>query len=164
MPMANKDGVARGWTRFNVNGMDLNRKWDAPANPVLNPENAALENWLQQQIDKQHRPDLAIDLHNDQSGRLHVSRPNIHLDTYLANAKRLESLMLEHTWFREGATGGSYRNPGSLGEGFLERYGIDGFILELNASWIKGLNDYPSAQHWKLFGNQMLDVFDRYFD
>ena len=28
MPMANKDGVARGMTRFNMSGMDLNRKWD----------------------------------------------------------------------------------------------------------------------------------------
>ncbi len=27
MPMANKDGVARGRTRFNMNGKDLNRDW-----------------------------------------------------------------------------------------------------------------------------------------
>ncbi len=30
MPMANKDGVARGRTRFNLLGSDLNRKWDKP--------------------------------------------------------------------------------------------------------------------------------------
>ncbi len=28
MPMANKDGVVRGMTRFNTAGMDLNRNWD----------------------------------------------------------------------------------------------------------------------------------------
>jgi hypothetical protein len=27
MPMAAKDGVARGMTRFNLAGMDLNRNW-----------------------------------------------------------------------------------------------------------------------------------------
>ncbi len=35
MPMANKDGVARGRTRFNMNGKDLNRDWLQPADPTL---------------------------------------------------------------------------------------------------------------------------------
>ena len=39
MPMANKDGVARGKTRFNSRGKDLNRDWDRPADPILSPEN-----------------------------------------------------------------------------------------------------------------------------
>jgi hypothetical protein len=30
LPMANKDGVARGGTRFNLRGKDLNRGWDQP--------------------------------------------------------------------------------------------------------------------------------------
>ena len=41
MPMANKDGVAKGRTRFNLNGIDLNRGWDKPADEKLAPENAA---------------------------------------------------------------------------------------------------------------------------
>jgi len=63
MPMANKDGVARGRTRFNLRGMDLNRKWDRPADPSLAPENAALEKWLEAMIARGRRPDLAIDFH-----------------------------------------------------------------------------------------------------
>ena len=43
LPMANKDGVARGGTRFNLRGKDLNRNWDKPADPELAPENAVLE-------------------------------------------------------------------------------------------------------------------------
>ena len=50
LPMANKDGVARGGTRFNLRGMDLNRGWDQPADPELSPENAALERWLEGEI------------------------------------------------------------------------------------------------------------------
>src|SRR5205807_5159569 len=75
LPMANKDGVARGRTRFNVLGMDLNRNWDKPANPELAPENHALESWVAAMIAKSQRPDLALDLHNDEGGRLHLSRP-----------------------------------------------------------------------------------------
>ena len=45
--MANKDGVALGRTRFNLQGKDLNRDWDKPADPRLAPENYALEKWLE---------------------------------------------------------------------------------------------------------------------
>ena len=41
MPLANKDGVVRGRTRFNVLGADLNRQWDRPADPAISPENYA---------------------------------------------------------------------------------------------------------------------------
>jgi DNA-binding MarR family transcriptional regulator len=50
MPMANKDGVARGRTRFNLNGKDLNRDWERPADAALAPENHALESWLRERI------------------------------------------------------------------------------------------------------------------
>jgi murein tripeptide amidase MpaA len=36
-PMADPDGVADGGVRFNRNGYDLNRNWDAP-NPQKMPE------------------------------------------------------------------------------------------------------------------------------
>ena len=39
-PMADPDGVARGGVRFNANGYDLNRNWDA-VDPKLMPEIAA---------------------------------------------------------------------------------------------------------------------------
>ena len=77
LPMANKDGVARGGTRFNVNGKDLNRNWDRPADPSLVPENAALERWLEGMIAAGRKPDLAIELHNDGRGLLHISRPPV---------------------------------------------------------------------------------------
>jgi hypothetical protein len=164
LPMANKDGVARGLTRFNMLGKDLNRNWDQPADPILAPENAALEAWLERMVRAGHKPDLAIDLHNDQGGNLHISRPNVQLETYLANMKRFESLLYKYTWFREGATGGNFRNPGTLGEGWVERYGVDACILELNTNWIKGLNDVPSSQNWERMGDMLRDVFYAYFE
>ncbi len=163
MPIANKDGVALGHTRFNLLGADLNRKWDKPADPRYAPENRALEAWIESMIAEGQRPDLAIDFHNDNSGRLHVSRPNIDLEKYLARMKRFEELLTEHTWFTEGSTGGSFRNPGTIGEGLLERYGITACVQELNANRIAGLDDYARAKHWELFGRQLCKVFDDYF-
>jgi len=163
MPIANKDGVARGRTRFNMLGADLNRKWDKAPDPHTNPENHALETWLQGMIDQGQKPDLMIDLHNDNSGRLHISRPGIDLEAYLARMKAFEAVLRQYTWFTEGSTTASFRNPGSIGEGLLERFGINACVLELNANWIAGLNDYPSAQNWERFGAQLGEAFYHYF-
>ncbi len=37
-------------------------------------------------------------------------------------------------------------------------------MLELNANWIAGLKDYPSAKNWELFGAQLCEAFYHYFD
>src|SRR5262249_38214985 len=123
LPMANKDGVARGRTRFNALGKDLNRDWDRPADARLAPENHALESWLRAMIKNNHRPHLAIDFHNDEGGRLHLSRPpDMDLKPYLARMKILEGLLRKHTWFTEGSTGETFHNGGTIGEGLLARY------------------------------------------
>lgn len=165
LPMANKDGVARGRTRFNLSGKDLNRNWDAPADAMLAPENAALERWLEAMIASDRAPHLAIEMHNDGRGLLHISRPPVpHLDRYLARMETLERLLRQYTWFTEGHTDGAFRNSGTLGDGWLERYGIDALVHELNANWIEGLKDYPSAVHWRAYGAALADVFAAYFD
>jgi hypothetical protein len=164
MPMANKDGVVRGRTRFNLRGKDLNRNWDKPADPELAPENHALETWLGAMIKNGQRPHLALELHNDGHGQLHISRPQrTNLKRYLARMKILEDLLRKHTWFTEGSTGGSFGNPGTLGEGWLERYDIDAVVHEFNCHWIAGLKNYPSGKSWELYGEQLCRVFYEYF-
>jgi Zinc carboxypeptidase len=162
MPMAAKDGVVRGHTRFNVLGMDLNRNWERPADPELAPENHALERWLEAMIRQGKRPHLAIDLHNDNSGRLHPSRPATHPEPHRATMKRLEQLLLEHTWFTEGTRDPGSPEPWTFGEGLVERYGIDACILELNCDWIAGLKKVPFGKDWELLGQQMRELFFAY--
>lgn len=165
LPMANKDGVARGRTRFNLEGKDLNRDWDKPADPQLAPENHALEKWLEGMIQARRAPELALELHNDGAGSLHLSRcPVPGLNGYLQRMATLEGLLRRDTWFTEGTTSDAFRNAGTLGEGWLERYGIDAAVHELNCNWIAGLNDYPSARHWKTYGEKLATVFYEYFD
>ena len=164
LPMANKDGVARGGTRFNLQGKDLNRNWDKPADPQLAPENAALEKWLEKMSRAGLRPHLAMELHNDGSGKLHISRPPVpQLEQHLARMTALEDLLRKHTWFTEGSTKATFRNPGSLGDGWLERFGIDAVVLEFNCNRIAGLDDYAVGRHWETFGGKLADVFFEYF-
>jgi hypothetical protein len=162
MPMAAMDGVVRGHTRFNVLGMDLNRDWERPADPHDAPENHALERWLEAMIRQGRRPHLAIDLHNDNSGRLHLSRPEKNPEQHRAKMKRLEQLLFEHTWFTEGTREPVSPEPWTFGEGLVERYGIDACILELNCDWIAGLQKVPFGKDWELLGQQMREVFYAY--
>lgn len=164
LPLANKDGVVRGRTRFNVLGADLNRQWDQPADPAISPENHALESWLRSMIAQGQTPHLVIDLHNDENGKLHIARPNANSDHYLKSMERLEAVLRRYTWFTEGGTAANVRNPGGIGEGLFERFGIHACLLELNANWIAGLNAPPSADRWKLFGTQLCEAFFHYFD
>ena len=75
-----------------------------------------------------------------------------------------ESLLYKYTWFTEGSKGGDFRNPGTIGEGLAERYGIDAFILEFNFEWAKGLKKIPQGKDWELMGKELKDVFFEYFD
>jgi hypothetical protein len=164
LPMGNKDGVARGMTRFNLRGTDLNRNWNRPADPDIAPENAALEKWLERTIAAGRAPHLAMELHNDGSGRLHISRPPVRdLERHLARMATLEKLLRARTWFTEGSTNAAFRNSGTLGDGWLERYGIDAVVHEFNCNWIAGLKDYPSAKHWKAYGEGLAGVLREYF-
>ena len=164
MPMANKDGVALGRTRFNLNGKDLNRNWDAPADTALAPENAALEAWLKTTISAGREPSLAIELHNDGGGLLHVSRPPIpRLAGHLARMALFEQLLRDNTWFTEGSTNSAFRNSGTLGDGWLERFGIDAVVHELNCNWIAGVGERPTARHWIEYGEKLALVLRDYF-
>ncbi|WP_247237777.1 M14 family zinc carboxypeptidase [Telluribacter sp. SYSU D00476] len=164
MPMANKDGVARGKTRFNSNGYDLNRKWDKPADSLIAPENYYLEKWLSKMIRENKKPDLAIDLHNDAGGNLHISRPDGDITTYLANMEKLDGLLRKHTWYTEGSTKPSFRNPGTLGEGFMDRFGIEALVYELNYEWVEGLKKVPLGADWVSLGGMLPKVFYDYFE
>jgi hypothetical protein len=77
---------------------------------------------------------------------------------------RLEALLRQKTWFTEGQTDGAFRNSGTLGDGWLARYGIDAVVHEFNANWIEGLQARASAAHWRRYGANLADVFHAYFE
>lgn len=163
LPMTNKDGVERGGTRFSVGGKDLNRQWDKPADPTYAPENVALERWLEAEIQAGRRPILALDFHNDGNGQIHLSRPEGKVgEEYLARMEIFEQCLRDHTWFTEGSSKPSFRNPGSFGEGLFERYGITAAILEFNCNYIAGLKQPALGKHWFKFGEDFAKALDAY--
>lgn len=163
-PMANRDGVNRGMSRFTVTGMDLNRDWHpaVPHDPVLAPENAVLALWFAEQHRLGRIPRLAIDLHNDDGGNLHFSHPARDPETFAALQARFEELLREHTWFTEGHTASGFHNAGTFGEGLSEQYGINAFIWELRATQADGLGRQPLAADWKQLGAAFVEVAARY--
>jgi hypothetical protein len=147
-----------------MQGKDLNRDWGAPADPQLAPENAALEKWLEGMIARHEKPQLALELHNDGRGLLHISRPPVpELKRHLERMTTLEALLRKHTWFTEGSTGGEFKNAGTLGEGWLLRYDIDAVVHEFSSNWIAGLQDFPTGAHWEEYGAGLATVFYEYF-
>jgi zinc carboxypeptidase len=162
MPMANKDGVWRGMSRYNVRGIDLNRNWfkDSPADPSLAPENACLQRWLNDRQRENRLPQLAIDLHNDGVGQMHLGPHPGDASGYQKRTARLEELMREYTWFREGSKEETFR--GSFGNGLIEIYGVDALIYELHSEWAMGLNRAPLHRDWQQLGASFVQVVDRY--
>jgi hypothetical protein len=164
LPMANKDGVAHGWTRFNARGKDLNRNWDQPADALLAPENHALEAWLKQMIATGRRPHLALELHNDGNGKLHPARPpSPALKQVLEQMATFERLLRKHTWFTEGSTKPDTALLFTLPDGLLARYGINGAVHEFNCQWIAGLSERPLGRHWEQYGERLAFALFEYF-
>jgi hypothetical protein len=143
-----------------MNGMDLNRKLLAPADPNLSPENAAMEKWLEGMIAQGNKPGLAIDFHNDSNGPLFFASAGKQNESYVKNMELLEALLREKTWFGERT---SYFGSESFEEGLMLRYGINALVYELNAHWIKSLEKMPLSSDWLDLGGQLCPVFDEYF-
>lgn len=148
-------------------GKDLNRGQDRPADPIVAPENLALESWLREMSDKGMAPDISIDIHNDRNGRFTVGRArNVDQQQHGSNARRLEALMYKYTWYtwydRQSGVLKNGENSGNY-EGL--RYNVPlSCTFELNQTWIAGLNKIPFGKDWELMGRQLRDVFYHYFD
>ena len=190
MPMANKDGVARGYTRFNSLGMDLNRGMNRSADPILSPENVALESWMKEMTAKGIKPDIVMDLHNDRNGKLDFGNPKktemedynstkvtaslqdsytvltkgVDIEKFQSNTKRFETLMYKHTWYT-WTENGVKKDASNSGNYNVPAYDVDiSCLLELNQTWIEGLKKVPSGKDWELMGKELCDVFYYYFE
>ena len=144
LPMANKDGVARGGTRFNLRGKDLNRNWDKPADPGARAgeRGAGAVARTRDRRRAAARTSRWSCTTTATAGCTSAARRCRTLDRHLERMAIFEELLRSNTWFTEGATNAAFRNSGTLGDGWLERYGIDAVVHEFNCNWIEGLKDY----------------------
>jgi hypothetical protein len=164
MPMANMDGVARGMTRFNTAGMDLNRKWDKISDPELCPEKYALEKFIEELISKGIKPSLGIDIHNDDAGGINLATHSKDDTLFIKKMKYFEKLMREKTLFSEEVKY-SWENPGApdsfvlFENGLYRRFGIEAVVWELNANWISNPGRMPTQYDWMNAGANLNEVF-----
>ncbi len=165
MPMANKDGVFRGMTRFNVKGIDLNRGWGIVPDSLLEPENYALEMFVRKLIGENKKPDFFMDFHNDNYGNIHIFEPRTKDPEYEQNIEKLFKLMKEKTWFSGNLQKVSATDPRRYysSAGLYERYGINGCVMELNSDWIEKPGKLPTIDDWRLLGRNLYNVFYEYF-
>ena len=165
--MANKDGVARGMTRFNLKGKDLNRNWDKMSDPELCPEKYAFERYIQRLEEKGIIPVLGIDFHNDDYGGINLAGHSKDDMKFIENMKVFEKLMRENTSFSEQVnytwiTPDQKQSHTLFQDGLLQRFGIEGIVFELNANRIGSLNKMPSEYDWIEFGKNLNKVFYEY--
>lgn len=92
-PLADPDGVATGGVRFNQNGYDLNRNWDA-IDPRVMPEIAAQHKAILDWVDSGHHIDLFLSLHNTETGE-YLEAPA----AYRTLGKRAFELLKQTTTF-----------------------------------------------------------------
>ena len=78
-----------------------------------------------------------------EANTLAFERGDFEFDRHLARMVTLEELLRKHTWFTEGSTKPSFSNSGTLGSGWVQRYGIDAAVHELNCHWIAGRQKAP---------------------
>jgi len=65
VPIANPDGVSEGYSRHNVNGINLNRDWQTSID-LEQPEVQAIHARIQSTVDSGRSPDIFMDLHASQ--------------------------------------------------------------------------------------------------
>jgi hypothetical protein len=161
MPMGVPAGVAGGGVRFNVNGYDVNRNWDA-VDPKLMPEIAAARRTILAWVDGEHRTDLLMNLHNDNTdylqGPLAAAGP-----AYTRTIKQIASLLTQNTVF-DG------KEPRDLPAGRIEHGRMDTCqylfharkipvaLLELNVQTNARLGRPLNLQDYRRFGAQLMRV------
>jgi len=165
LPMANKDMVVRGMTRFNIKGMDLNRGWGMLADSTLAPENYYFEKFLLKLIDQNKRPDFFIDFHNDNYGNLHVPQPKADDTNFLPKIESFFNILNDQTWFCSKMQHGKNTEPDRYNSatGLYNRFNIPGIIFEFNGDRIDKLDKIPEISDWIEMGGKLNEVFNLYF-
>jgi len=159
-PMADPDGVAHGGVRFNRNGYDLNRNWDA-IDPQKMPEIASQRRAILEWVDSGHRVDAFLSLHNTESGEYLEAPPGIR-----PLAERIFQMLKETTTFNPTqplSDSGLTTSPGKagrmhVGQGLYHDRELPAMLMEQMVEYNSKLGGCPTAKDRTAFGAALARV------
>lgn len=159
-PMADPDGAAEGGVRFNRNGYDLNRNWDA-RDPELMPEIFAQHGAAADWIGDGGRVDFFLTLHNTESSE-YVEGPAAHrelVDRFRAAMTRLSSFEETRDEPRDAAVSTTPGMKGrmSVNQGLHADFGFPAMLMESRVEEHPGLGGRSrNIPDWTAFGEGLV--------
>jgi hypothetical protein len=163
LPMCDPDGVARGGVRFNANGYDLNRNWDA-IDATKMPEIAAQHKVVADWIAGGNRLDLFVTLHNTETAEYLEGPPAGSHPLHGALLGRLFNVMLRFTSLsatREPAMGKTSTTEGSAGrmsvvQGLSKDFDAPAFLIERMIAAHPKLRHPPTVEERVRYGRDLV--------
>jgi hypothetical protein len=155
-PAADPDGIEIGGVRFNVNGYDLNRNWDA-LDPKLMPEIAAQHGAIQRWLDSGGRIDFFLTLHNTETGE-YVEGPAERRELVNLFRRNLTAVSSFEETRDEPQDAPSSSTPGmksrmTVNQGLYADFGIPAMLMETRVSRHPKLGGrFRNVEDWRAFG------------
>jgi hypothetical protein len=158
-PNCDPDGVARGGVRFNANGFDLNRNWDA-VDPIRMPEITAQRKAVLDWVDAGRPLHLFLALHNTETGEYLEGPPT---DKHADLMERFFRVLRETTVFsptRDARPASPTTTTGLKGrmtvnQGLFHDRGIPAFLMEQMIAKNPRLERFPTVADRLRFGRDL---------
>ncbi len=166
-PCGDPDGVARGGVRFNANGFDLNRNWDAVDETKM-PEIAAQRKAILDWVDAGWRVDLFLTLHNTETAEYLDGPPDAE-GRYRPLMERFFKLLSENKTFapsrppRFAEASTTIDRPGRMTviQGLYKDRQLPAFLIEQRITRHPKLERQPTPEDRKQFGADLAQAMWR---
>ncbi len=161
-PCADPDGVARGGVRFNANGFDLNRNWDA-VNETKMQEIAAQRKAILDWVDAGRRVDMFLTLHNTETSE-YLEGPPAPEGRYRSLMEQFFSLLSKNKTFapsrppRFAEASTTIDKPGrmTVTQGLYKDRLLPAFLIEQMITRHPKLERQPTPDDRKQFGADLI--------
>jgi zinc carboxypeptidase/carboxypeptidase M14-like protein len=161
-PLCDPDGVACGGVRFNANGFDLNRNWDAVDETKM-PEIAAQRKAILDWVDTGQRVDIFLTLHNTETSEYLEGPPDAE-GRYRSLMERFFKLLSENKTFapsrppRFAEASTTIDKPGRMTviQGLHKDRRLPAFLIEQMITRHPKLGRQPTPEDRKQFGADLM--------